>query len=182
MAQRRLLDQLTPSQWDSGKPQSGSGFQRVRWLQGVDDLVNRPVLNRGTASTNGTAVNANGNIQSTGIGTAQLQPLRYAEFTVKARVTFNVNSTGPAFVYVYRTLGAIPAVGAEPGADDVAVGGGSFMGGPTANGVNQSGSFSFLDSGLDTTKQYRYYLAVEAPNGTVVNLVNNSQLLVMERS
>ena len=49
-------------------------------------------------------------------------------------------------------------------------------------GVNQSAAFSFLDTGLDVTKKYAYYLAVLGPNGNQVNLVNNSQLLVMERS
>ncbi len=180
--QRSLLPEIIPQQWDSGPPKAGSGFDRVRHLQSVDDLVNRPVLNRGIAQTNATAVHTDGNIQSTGIGTVPMQPMRYAEFTVKARVTFNVNSVGPAFVYVYRTLGNIPANGAAPNAGDVAVGGGSFMGGATTAGVNESGSFSFLDSGLSISTKYRYYLAVEGPNGNVVNLVNNSQLLVMERS
>jgi hypothetical protein len=180
--QRSLLPEIVPTQWDSGKPSAGSGFGRVRHLQSIDDLVNRPLLNRGTATTNATAVNANGNTQSSGIGTVQLQPMRYAEFTVKARVTFNVNSVGPAFVYVYRTLGDVPANGAPPNVGDVPVGGGSFMGGAATAGVNESGSFSFLDAGLSVSTKYRYYLAVEAPNGNVLNLVNNSQLLVMERS
>lgn len=180
--QRSLLPELVPQQWDSGPPKAGSGFDRVRHLQSVDDLVNRPVLNRGTATTNATAVHTNGAVQSIGIGTVQLQPMRYAEFTVKARVTFNVNSVGPAFVYVYRTLGNIPANGAAPNVGDIVVGGGSFMGGATTAGVNESGSFSFLDTGLSVNTKYRYYLAVEAPNGNILNLVNSSQLLVMERS
>ena len=181
--QRSLLPEIVPEQWDSGKPATGSGFNRVRHLQSVDDLVNRPVLNRDNASTNAIAVNANGAVQSIGFGTVQLQPMRYAEFTVKARVTFNVNSAGPAFVYVYRTVSAaIPAVGAPPNAGDVVVGGGSFMGGATTAGVNESGSFSSLDTGLSVNTKYRYYLAVEAPNGSILNLVNSSQLLVMERS
>jgi hypothetical protein len=180
--QRNLLPQIVPAQWDSGKPSPGSGFERVRHLQSIDDLVNRPVLNRGTATTSATAVNANGAVQSTGIGTIQLQPMRYAEFTVKARVTFNINSAGPASVSVYRTSGAIPAAGAAPNVGDVVVGGDSFVGGPTSPGVNQSGSFSFLDTDLSVNAKYRYYFAIQAPNGTVMNLVNNSQLLVMERS
>lgn len=182
MSTRRLLPTLIPQHWDSQKPTSGSGQNRVRYLQSVDDLVNRPVTNRVNASTNATAVNANGAIQSTGVGTGLVQPKRYGEFTVKARVTFNVNSVGPAFHYIYRTLGAIPANGAAPNGGDVIVGGDAYLGGPTSAGVNQSGAFSFLDTGLDVSKQYRYYLAVKAPNTNVVNLVNASQLLVMERA
>lgn len=179
---RQLLEQIVPLHWDSGKPKSGSGFPRVKFLQSITDLFGRPVNNRLSASTNATAVNCNGGVQSTGIGTGQQQPKRYAEFTVKARVTITLNSAGPAFVYVYRTLGAIPANGAAPNGGDAIVGGDAFLGGPTTNGVNQCGSFSFLDSGLDVTKQYRYYLVVRGPNGNVFNLVNASQLLVMERS
>jgi hypothetical protein len=177
---RQLLEHLLPAHWDDAKP--GSGFPRVRWLQGLSDLVNRPVINRATASTNATAIACNGAVQSTGIGTQTLQPKRYAELTVKARVTFNLNSAGPAFHYIYRTLGAIPANGAAPNAGDVIVGGDSFLGGPTTTGVNQAGAFSFLDSGLDVSKSYRYYLAVKAPNGNTLNVINASQLLVMERS
>jgi len=179
---RQLVQEIVPQDWDSGKPEANSGFSRVRFLQNIADLFVRPVNNRLTNSTNATAIAANGNVQSSGIGTAQQQPQRYAEFTVKARVTFNVNSTGPAYIYVYRTLGAIPANGAAPNVGDVVVGGDAFTGGPTTSGVNQSAAFSFLDSGLDVTKQYRYYLAAKAPNGKQVNLVNSSQLLVMERS
>lgn len=180
---RQLLENLVPEHWDSRQPESGSGFNRVKWLQSVSDLVNRPILNRASASTNATAVNCNGNVQSTGIGCGPLQPKRYAELTIKARVTFNINSAGPAFVYVYRTTGAVPANGAAPNVGDVIVGGDAFLGGPTSNGVNQAGAISFIDSGLDPSKQqYRYYFAVKGPNGTVHNLVNASQLLVMERS
>lgn len=179
---RRLVENIQPATWDSSKPATGSGFQRVRYLQQVDDLVHRPVLNRGTASTNATAVNCNGAVQSSGIGTIALQPKVYAEFTVKARVTFNINSTGPAFVYVYRSSGAVPANGAAPNVGDVIVGGDAFMGGPTASGVNQSGSFSFIDTGLGVTQSYTYYLAVKGPGGNVLNLVNASQLFVLERS
>jgi hypothetical protein len=178
---RTLVEHITPQHWDSQKP-GGSGFDRVRWLQGIVDLFNRPAINRAQASTNATAVNANGAIQSSGIGTQLLQPKRYAEFTVKARVTFNLNSIGPAYVYVHRTLGAIPANGAAPGGGDVIVGGDAFLGGPTSAGVNQSGAFSFIDTALDATKQYRYYLSVQGPNGNTLNLVNSSQLFVMERS
>lgn len=179
---RSLVENLVAEHWDSSKPGRGTGFNRMRWLQGLVDLVNRPVVNRVTASTNTTAISCNGAAQSTGIGTGQIQPKRYAELTIKARVTFNLNSAGPAFVYVYRTLGAIPANGAVPNGGDVIVGGDAFMGGATVNGVNQSGAFSFLDSGLDVTKQYRYYLAVLGPNGNVLNLINSSQIFVMERS
>jgi|SRR5215472_941207 len=175
MAQRSLSPQLDQTHW--------KGFESVRWLQDMVDLTNRPVINRGTVSTSATAVNCNGAIQSTGVGLPHgLTPKRYAELTAKARVTFNINSTGPAFLYVYRTLGVIPANGSAPNAGDVIVGGDSFLGGPTVSGVNQAGAFSFLDSGLDVTKKYLYYFAVKGPNAAVLNLVNNSQLLVMERS
>src|SRR5215468_6704182 len=110
---RNLVENLTPQQWDSGKP-GESGFLRVRWLQGLVDLVNRPVLNRVSASTNSTAVALNGNAQSTGIGAGTIQPKRYAELTVKARVTFNISGAGTLYVFVYRTTGAIPANGSAP--------------------------------------------------------------------
>lgn len=180
---RNLLEKIVPEQWDSQAPSANSGFQRARWLQGLNDLLNRPVLNRTTNQTSGTAVTAGGAPQSTGVGTPNaMQPKRYAEFTVKARVTYNANSTGPVYLYVYRTLGSIPALGAAPNAGDVIVGGDAFTGGPTVSGVNQSASFSFLDSGLSVNAKYNYYFAVMSPAASVVNLVNSSQLLVMERS
>lgn len=179
---RQLLENLSPEHWESRRQDPLTGFHRMRWLQSVSDLVNRPVNNRAQASTNATAVNCTGAVQSTGIGITPMQPKRYAELTAKARVTFNINSAGPAYVFVYRTLGAIPVLGAAPNGGDVVVGGDAFLGGPTVNGVNQSGAFSFLDQGLDVAKSYRYYLAVQGPNLSVLNLVNNSQLLVMERS
>jgi hypothetical protein len=171
---RRLLENLTPAHWD---------FNQVRWLQGLDDLTNRPVNNRLIVSAN-AAIAANGNVQSSGVGVGPMQPKRYAEFTVKARVTFNLNSIGPAYVYVYRTLYPlpIPANGAAPHAGDVVVSGDAFAGGAMTVGVNQSAAFSFLDQGLDVTKRYSYYLAVKAPNANALNLVNASQLVVMERS
>ena len=176
-----LLEKIVADHWDSGKP-GNSGFNRVRLLQSISDLFDRPRNNRVSASTNATAINCNGAVQSSGVGTGTIQPKRYAELTVKARVTFNINSAGPAFVYMYRTTGAIPANGAAPGGADVAVGGDAFLGGPTTSGVNQSGAFSFLDTGLDVTKQYKYYLAVKGTNTNTLNLVNSSQILVMERS
>ena len=179
---RELLETIQPRHWESQKPGSDAGFQRVRWLQGLNDLLRRPVVNRLSVIAPNTAVNLTGAVESSGIGVSKLQPKRYAEFTVKARVTFNLNSIGPAFAFVYRTLGAIPVNGAAPNAGDVIVGGDAFLGGPTTAGVNQSGSCSFLDQGLDVTKKYSYYLAVQGPNGNVLNLVNSSQLLVMERS
>jgi hypothetical protein len=187
MPSRELLETLVPQHWDSQEPEVNSGFNRMRWLQGLNDLLKRPVLNRLSATAPNTAVLANGNAQSTGIGVGPLQPKRYAEFTVKARVTFNVNSIGPVYLFVYRTLApavgsGIPADGAAPNAGDVIVSGDSFAGGAMTAGVNESGTLSFLDSGLDVTKKYSYYFAVVAPNGNVLNLVNASQLLVMERS
>lgn len=188
---RQLLEQLTPDHWESGAPSGGGqsgavkaqrGFNRVRWLQGLVDLVNRPVVNRMSGSTSAAAIATNGAIQSTGIGVGPVQPKRYGEFTIKARVTFNINSIGPSYHYVFRTLGAIPALGAAPNAGDLIVGGDAFAGGPTTMGINQVGAFSFLDTGLDVTKLYRYYLAVYGPAAGMLNLVNQSQLLVMERS
>lgn len=181
---RQLLETIVPQHWESNTPGSQAGFQRVNWLQGVSDLVNRPLINRSSVATPAPVnVNTTGAVQSTGIGIPNaLQPMRYGEFTVKARVTFQINSAGPAFVHVYRTLGAIPANGAPPNAGDVVVGGGAFAGGPTSAGVNQVGSFSFIDTGLDQTKKYNYYLAAQGPNGNVLSLANGSQLFVMERS
>jgi hypothetical protein len=177
---RNLLEELVPQTWDQ---RSKGGAPQTRWLQQLSDLTNRPVNNRQTNSTSATAVAANGAVQSTGIGTLQAQqPKRYAEFTVKARVTFNVDSVGPAYVYVYRTQGAIPANGAPPNAGDVVVGGDAFVGGAMTSGVNQSGALSYLDQGLNVNQKYSYYLAIVAPGGNTVNLVNASQLLVMERS
>lgn len=180
---RELLETIVPQHWESQKPGSDSGVQRVRWLQGVNDLLRRPVMNRSNISSGAAAVNTSGAVQSTGVGIPnKLQPKRYGEFTIKARVTFNINDVGPAFCHVYRTLGAIPANGAAPNVGDVVVGGGAFAGGPTSNGVNQVGTFSFIDTGLDQTKQYNYYLTVQGPNGKVMNVGAGSQLFVMERS
>src|SRR5262249_10782600 len=144
--------------------------------------LNRPLLNRVTASTNATAVNLNGNAQSTGIGCGPITPKRYAEFTVKARVTFNISGAGTLYVFVYRTLSAIPVNGAAPNGGDVIGGGDAFAGPATVGGQNVSASLSFIDTGLDVTKQYRYYLAFKGTNALVGNLVNSSQLLVLERS
>lgn len=179
MTQRQVDEKIIPSHWDSGKP-GDSGFNRVRFLQSNSDLLNRPVLNRVIATGTSVAVAANGAIQSTGIGTIAIQPKKYAEHTNKIRVTFNVNSVGPAYLYLYRTLGNVPANGAAPNAGDVIVGGDAFTGGPTTSGVNQAASFSFLDTGLDVTKKYKYYLAVSAPNGNTLNVVSSSHF-VMER-
>lgn len=179
---REILEKLTPEHWDSQKPGPDTGWQRVKWLQGLNDLLRRPVMNRQSALTSATAIACNGTVQSSGIGTGTLQPKRYAELTVKARVTFNLDSAGPAYVYVHRTTGAIPANGAAPNAGDVIVGGDAFVGGPMTIGVNLVGAFSFPDSGLDVTQQYRYYLAVKGPNGSTHNLVNSSQLFVLERA
>lgn len=179
---RQLLENVDPNHWDSQEPAANSGYNRVRWLQGLNDLLNRPVNNRLTVQTSATAIAASGVVQSSGVGLGPMQPKRYAEFTVKARVTFNLNSVGPAYLYVYRTLLAIPANGAPPNVADVIVAGDAFTGGPTTAAVNQSASLSFLDSGLSVNLKYSYYFAVKAPNGNTLNLVNASQLLVMERS
>jgi hypothetical protein len=178
---RRILENIVVTDWDSKDPGT-THFNRVRYLQQIDDTLNRPLLNRVTASTNATAVNLNGAVQSTGIGAGPITPKRYAEFTVKARVTFNISAGGTLYVFVYRTTGAIPANGAAPGGADIIVGGDSFAGPATVAGQNMNGAFSFIDTGLDVTKQYRYYLAVKGTNALVGNLVNASQLLVLERS
>jgi hypothetical protein len=182
---RELLPTLVPADWDSSKPGPNTGFNRVRFLQSINNLVKRPVINRAASSALDPAIVSNGSVQSGGIGAGPLQPMVYAEFTVKARVTFNVNSVGPAYVYVYRTTGAIPAIpaaGAAPNAGDVVIGGDAFIGGAMTAGVNQSGAFSYLDTGLSVSQKYSYYLAVKAPNGNTLNLLSSSQLLVMERS
>jgi hypothetical protein len=150
-------------------------------LQQIDDTINRPLLNRVTAIGTNVAVTANGAIQSTGIGTGSITPKRFAELTNKIRLTFNVNSAGPIYLYLYRTLGNVPANGAAPGGSDVIVGGDAFTGGPTTSGVNQAAAFSFLDTGLNVTKSYKYYLAVKAPNTNTFNVVSSSHF-VMERS
>src|SRR6185312_9263599 len=179
---RNVVTKITPQDWDSQNP-GNSGYNRTRWLQSTSDLLNAPVSNRGVATTVGVTVAANGTTQSTGIGTANAQkPIRYAEFTIKARVTFNVNSAGPVYMTVFRTLGNVPANGAAPNVGDVAVGGDAFFGGATVNGSNTAASFSYLDTGLDVTKLYKYYLAVQSPNGSAVDVLNTSQIIVMERS
>lgn len=179
MAQTELLDKLIPGDWDSKKP-GNSGFSRVRFLQGISDIVARPLNNRLTASTNATAVNLNGAVQSTGIGTAAQTPSKFAEFMVKARVTFNISGAGTLYVYVYRTTGAIPANGAAPGGGDVIVGGDSFAGPATVGGQNMNGSLSFFDTGLNQATAYKYYFAVKGTNALIANLVNNSQMQVSE--
>lgn len=179
---RELVDKIVPSQWDSQKPAPASGTQRVRWLQNVTDLLRRPIANRLTVSTSSTAVTTTGSAVSTGIGIGPIQPKRYAEFTVKARITFNFSVSQPVYVYVYRTTGAIPTNGSAPNAGDVVVGGDAFFGGSVTAATNYAGTFSFLDTGLGDSTNYRYYFAVNGANGQTFNLINSSQLLVMERS
>jgi hypothetical protein len=180
---REILSTIVPSDWDSQKPGIGTGTARTLWLQGVSDLAKRPLVNRGTVATSATVVVGTGSPVSTGIGSIALQPKRYAEFTVKARITYTINAAQPVYHYVFRTLGAIPANGAAPNAGDVVVGGDAFAGGSIPGaGVSQIGTVSMLDTGLNVNSKYRYYLAVSAPNGNTVNLINNSNLLVMERS
>jgi len=176
---RELLETIVPGVWDSPKSQ---GAPRTRWLQQLNDLIRRPVLNRLSNSTINTAVASTGNPVSTGVGIGPIQPKRYGEFTVKARVTFKTSGNAVAYVYVYRTTGAIPANGAPPNAGDVIVGGDAFMGGSMVTGQSAVGALSYLDSGLNENAKYHYYLATAAPNGQTATLFNNSQLLVMERS
>lgn len=187
---RQLVENITPQHWEDSNSEktdgfqtpggATNGFQRVRWLQGIVDLLNRPTLNRVTGSTNATAVSCNGAVQSAGIGTGAITPKRYAELWASARATFNLSANGTLYLYIYRTKGNVPANGAAPNAGDVAVGGDSFAGGTVSSGVNQSGAHSFIDSGLSETQAYKYYFAVKGTNAATANLVNNSQIQVSE--
>jgi hypothetical protein len=177
---RNVLEEIVPSNWDAAD--STGGAPRTRWLQQLTDLVNRPVNNRQTVSTSTASTPTTGAVQSTGVGVGPMTPKRYAEFTVKARVTFNAATGSHAYVYLHRTTGAIPANGQAPNAGDVIVGGDAFTGGAVTPGTNQVGALSFLDSGLSVNKKYNYYLSVQGANGDTVKLLNASQLLVMERS
>lgn len=190
---RSIVDQIQPTDWQTPvKVKDGAGIgqtadvrgnSRMKWLQSLTDLLNRPINNRVTATSTGINVTSTGAILSTGLGTALIQPKRYAELTVKARVSFSLSAgNGPILVYVYRTSGAIPALNAAPGVGDVVVGGGPFGGGATFSPDEQAGSLSFLDTGLDVSKSYAYYFALKSPNGTVATLLNASQLLVLERA
>ena len=179
MSQTELLDKIQPLDWDSQNP-GKSGFSRVRFLQSISDIVSRPLNNRTTVSTNATAVVCNGAVQSTGIGTPAQMPSRFAEFLVKARVTFNLSGAGTLRVFVYRTTGAIPANGAAPNGSDVAVGGDAFAGPATVGGQNMNGAFSWFDTGLNQATNYRYYLAVNGTNALTANLVNGSGIQVSE--
>jgi hypothetical protein len=175
---RRLLVEIDPQTWDSPK----SSGQRTLWLQQLDDLMSRSVNNRQQAMTSTATTGSNGALQSTGVGVGPMTPKRYAEFTVKARVTYQASGPGPVYIYVHRTTSAIPPNGQAPNANDVIVGGDAFAGGQLAAGINQAAAFSFLDSGLSTAGKYHYYFSVKAPGGVLVSLLNSSQLLVMERS
>ncbi len=87
-----------------------------------------------------------------------------------------------AYHYVYRTTGAIPEMGAAPECRRCHCRRRCLRRGNGRKRRDQTGAFSYLDSELSPTTQYRYYLAVNGNAGKTVNLVNNSQLLVMERS
>lgn len=178
MSQNLLPNLPTQTLFDDTKTNTPS-FPWLQWFQSLIDLVNRIVSNRVTASTNATAVVCNGAVQSSGVGTIAIQPARYAELWVNARVTFNLSAGGTLYLYVYRTLAAVPANGAAPNAGDVIVAGDSFAG-PALGTQNVNGSLSWIDSGLDKTKKYLYYLAVKGTNALTANLVNSSQLQVSE--
>jgi len=177
---KQILQTLVPQDWDDpGKP--NSGFARVRALQDLSDVIARPLNNRSSASTSGVAVNCNGAVQSTGIGTANpITPKVYGETTVQARVTLSASAAGAYEVFVYRTTGNIPAKGAGPNAGDVVVGGGSFGGGSLAAGVSTPATVSVIDEGLSQSVGYSYYLAISGPNGDTLTLTNGSQLVVSE--
>lgn len=155
-------------------------FSWVQWLQSLSDLLSRPLLNRSVVSTNALAVNLNGAVQSTGLATAAITPVRYGEFLVQARVTFNLSAGGTLFVYVYRTIGAVPANGAAPNVGDFIVGGDAFAGPAITGGQNYVGALSLFDTGLLQSQAYSYYLAVKGTNALVGNLVNGSVLQVSE--
>jgi|SRR5665213_2329245 len=154
-------------------------FTWLQWIQSVVDLINRVVSNRVTAS-GAAAVTCNGAVQSTGVGTIGINPQRYAELWINARVTFNLSAPGTLYVYVVRTLGAIPANGAAPGGSDVIVAADAFAGPATVGGQNMSGALSWIDSGLDQTKKYLYYFAVKGTNALTANLAASSQMQVSE--
>lgn len=185
---RQLLEQLVPQHWESGKVQLGSGTNRVRWLQGLADLVNRPVSSRAIATTSAAHIILAAAIHSLGVGTSPLQPKRYQEFTVKARVSFSVSTAASAYLYVVRTSAAtpggivIPIAGAGLNPGDVVVGGDAFTGGAFPAVIKQIGTLSVLDTGLDKNTQYAYYFAASGTPGAVLTMSNNSQLQVMERS
>ncbi len=175
----QLLPNLpTQTQFDDAKA-SVPSFTWLQWFQSLVDLINRVVSNRVSVSTNATAIVCNGAVQSSGVGTAAITPIRYAETMVMARVTFNESAAGLTFVYVYRTTGNVPANGAAPGGGDVVVGGDAFAV-ANVNGQNFIGSLTFFDSGLSKTQAYKYYLAIDGPNAATVNLINASQLVVSE--
>ncbi len=181
MSQVQLLANIPASTTFDDPATKGPAFEWIRWIQGeLIDLLNRIILNRVTASTNATAVVCNGAIQSTGIGTIGINPKRYAEVWLNARVTFNLSGNGTLYIYVYRTIGAIPANGAAPGGGDVIVAGDSFAGPATVGGQNVNGSLSWIDTGLDKTKKYLYYFAVKGTNALTANLINASQMMVSE--
>lgn len=175
-ARKQLLPTIQHTDWEKG----GSGEQRVRFLQELDDVVARPLNNRVTASTNATAVVCNGAVQSTGIGTIAITPKKFAETQVQARVTLSASANGVYQVFVMRTTGNVPANGAAPNAGDVVVGGDSFGGGTLVANVNTPATLSVIDSGLNAAVGYKYYLAVEGPNTDTLNLINSSQLTVSE--
>lgn len=177
MTVKLLEDMPSAVPFDTGKSPS---IAWVRWLQSVAALFDRPVTNRVSVSTNATAVNLNGAVQSTGIGTAAITPARYAELWVNARVTFGLSGNGTLRVFVYRTTGAIPANGAAPNGGDVVVGGDAFAGPATVAGQSVNGSLSFIDGGLSQAKGYSYYFAVSGTNALTATLINSSQLQVSE--
>jgi hypothetical protein len=173
------MQTIVPSHWDDGgKP--GSGFNRVRALQDLSDLVSRPLNNRVMNSISVATVNLNGNIQSTGIGAGPIAPQRYAETSVQARVTLKASAAGAFSVFLYRTTGSVPANGQGPNAGDVVVGGDAFGGGSLAAGVNTPATLAITDQELSATQQYSYYFAVSGPNGDTLSLINGSQLIVSE--
>lgn len=176
---KQILDTIG-SEWDQGDP-AGHGFTRKRWLQTLSDVVSRPIANRvQMAAPAPVVVNCNGTIQSTGIGTIAILPGKYAETQVQSRVTLNAGGAGVFQVYVMRTTGNIPALGAAPNAGDVIVSGDSFGGGSLAAGVNTPATLAAFDQNLSQTTKYKYYLAVLGPGGQALNLVNNSQLNASE--
>lgn len=177
---RQLLQTIAPQDWDDhGKP--GTGYNRVRALQDISDVIARPLNNRLSVTANAAvAVACNGAVQSTGLGAGKITPKVYGETSVQARVTLSPSATGTYQVYVYRTTGAIPANGAAPNGGDVIVGGDAFGGGSLAGGVSTPATLSIIDQNLSQSQAYSYYLAVLGPNADTLTVAANSQLTVSE--
>lgn len=156
------------------------GRTRRDFLNSVQDAVVRHINNRAQAPATAAAIVCNGARQSTGLGTTALQPSRYGEFQINARVTLNAPVAGNFFVYVYRSTVGVPAAGTAPAGGDVVVGSGAFGGGALPAGVDTPATVTLFDQNLNQQLQYFYYLAVQGPNTDTLNLAAGSQLTASE--